>query len=135
MGHGVHSRFRSDVIRHGHGEIRVQNSDIRLEDLVDHRDLQLLVRIGDHGGAGDLRGGAGGGGDRHQLEFADLGEGDFADDIQIQLREFIEEHHGFGRIHTGTPAHRHHGVRLELPHQCHALVDLLAGGILPEPPE
>ena len=113
----------SQLGRHGLGQIRINDSNIRSDIEVSQRIFNALVIIGNYGERGHLGGSAGGGRNRQEFRFlTQSGESKRSDQVfKLSVRILIKSPHSLRGVNRRTAADRNDPVRLEFLHGLGAL--------------
>ena len=122
VGHGVHAGVSYQLLGHGLCQGGVYDGHIRGDFKVCQGVLDALLIVGNDGEGGDLRGGAGGGGDGAEPGLPpQLGNAeDLAHLRESDLRVLVLDPHGLGCIDGRAAADGYNPVRLELLHSLSA---------------
>ena len=131
MGEGIHAGVSSELGRHGERNIQVKNGQVRRQVEIGQGILDARTIVRNHREGSDFRSGAGGGRNGHEnglLPERRQREG-FLHIVEGQLRMFIENPHGFGRINRRAAADGYNHIRLEFTHSFGTFPDGLDGGI------
>ena len=127
VGHGVHTGVGDEFLRHGVGQLRVNDGDIGGDLKVGDGVLDTLLVVGDDGERRDLGRGAGGG--RNGAEMGLAAQRRDAEHLAHILKGdigvLVLDPHGLGGIDGGAAADCDDPVGLEFFHSGSALHDCL----------
>ena len=139
VGQNIHAGVGGHRLGHRHDELGVHDGHVGGEFVVGQGVLDVVLLVGDDGEGGDLRTGAGGGGDADQLGlFAQFREvvGALADVKELLLhagkgdiRVLVEHPHPLGGVHGGAAPQGDDDVGLEVVHRLHTPHDGVHRGV------
>jgi len=118
VGYGVHTGVGNQLLRHGLGQIRIHDGDIRGDFKIGNRVLDTLLIVGDDGKRGHFGSRTGSGRNRAEMGlFAELGQTEhLAHILKGGLGILILDPHGLCGIDRRTAAHGNNPVRLKFLH-------------------